>query len=197
MITFPTPADNWILSPFISNIRFASRRRMPYGPAHASRRWKLRVKSSTGAGTHHPLRTIRESDHISPRQHHKAAVLTDDLMPEIVPVLATLGWPLRSLAAIVWVQSDSLDSRLSVTLANRTSTSGPPGLGRNPGDHTGQSAYRRSEAATSRRPAVQRAQRIAQEGTKQHLQPPGLRMAGSVYLRLMGGQSSRALSVFE
>jgi hypothetical protein len=44
-------------------------------------------------------------------------VLTDDLTPDIVPVLATLSWPLRSLAAIVWVQSDSLDSRLSVALA--------------------------------------------------------------------------------
>lgn len=44
-------------------------------------------------------------------------VLTDDLKPEIVPVLATLRWPLRSLAAIVWAKSDSLDSRLGVTLA--------------------------------------------------------------------------------
>ena len=28
-------------------------------------------------------------------------MLTDDLPPEIVPALATLGWPLRSLATIV------------------------------------------------------------------------------------------------
>ena len=37
-------------------------------------------------------------------------VLTDDLTPQIVPVLATLGWPLRSLAAIVWAKSGNLDS---------------------------------------------------------------------------------------
>jgi hypothetical protein len=44
-------------------------------------------------------------------------VLIDDLTPGIVPVFATLGWPLRSLAAIVWAKSDSLDSGPGVTLS--------------------------------------------------------------------------------
>jgi hypothetical protein len=44
-------------------------------------------------------------------------VLTDDLTPQIVPVLATLGWPLRSLAAIVWAKSDNLDSSLGMNLS--------------------------------------------------------------------------------
>lgn len=45
-------------------------------------------------------------------------VLTDDLTPQIVPVLATLGWPLRSLAAIVWATSGTLDSSLGMNLSN-------------------------------------------------------------------------------
>jgi hypothetical protein len=45
-------------------------------------------------------------------------VLTDDLPPEIVPALATLGWPLRSLAAIVWANASSPDSSLGAALAN-------------------------------------------------------------------------------
>jgi hypothetical protein len=44
-------------------------------------------------------------------------VLTDDLTPQIVPVLATLGWPLRSLAAIVWAKSGNLDSSLGMNLS--------------------------------------------------------------------------------
>jgi hypothetical protein len=44
-------------------------------------------------------------------------VLTDDLTPQIVPVLATLGWPLRSLAAIVWARSDGLDTSLGMSLS--------------------------------------------------------------------------------
>ena len=44
-------------------------------------------------------------------------VLTDDLTPRVVPLLATLGWPLRSLAAIVWAKSDNLDSSLGVSLS--------------------------------------------------------------------------------
>jgi hypothetical protein len=44
-------------------------------------------------------------------------VLTDDLTPQVVPLLATLGWPLRSLAAIVWAKSDNLDSSLGVSLS--------------------------------------------------------------------------------
>jgi hypothetical protein len=44
-------------------------------------------------------------------------VLTDDLTPQVVPLLATLGWPLRSLAAIAWAKSDNLDSSLGVSLS--------------------------------------------------------------------------------
>jgi hypothetical protein len=44
-------------------------------------------------------------------------VLADDLTPETVPVLATLGWPVRSLAAIMWAKSDALDSALGITLS--------------------------------------------------------------------------------
>jgi hypothetical protein len=44
-------------------------------------------------------------------------VLTGDLTSEIAPVLATLSWPLRSLAAIVWVQSGSPDGTLGAKLA--------------------------------------------------------------------------------
>lgn len=44
-------------------------------------------------------------------------VLADDLTSDIVPVLATLGWPVRSLAAIVWAKSDALDSTLGITLS--------------------------------------------------------------------------------
>ena len=45
-------------------------------------------------------------------------VLVDDLPSAMVPALATLKWPLRSLAAIVWAQSDSLDSSLGTALAD-------------------------------------------------------------------------------
>lgn len=45
-------------------------------------------------------------------------VLADDLPPEIVPVLATLGWPLRSLAAIVWAKTGNPDGSLGAALAN-------------------------------------------------------------------------------
>jgi hypothetical protein len=45
-------------------------------------------------------------------------VLTDDLPPEIVPALATLGWPLRSLAAIVWAKAGNPGSSLGAVLAN-------------------------------------------------------------------------------
>jgi hypothetical protein len=43
--------------------------------------------------------------------------LTDDLTPDFAPVLATLGWPLRSLAAIIWSRSEEVDSNLGLTLA--------------------------------------------------------------------------------
>jgi hypothetical protein len=45
-------------------------------------------------------------------------VLTDDLPPEIVPALATLGWPLRCLAAIVWAKAGNPDSSLGAALAS-------------------------------------------------------------------------------
>jgi hypothetical protein len=45
-------------------------------------------------------------------------VLTDDLPPEIVPALATLGWPLRCFAAIVWAKAGNPDSSLGAALAN-------------------------------------------------------------------------------
>ena len=44
-------------------------------------------------------------------------VLTDDLPPEIIPALATLGWPLRSLAAIVWAKVGNPGSSLGTALA--------------------------------------------------------------------------------
>jgi len=63
----------------------------------------IRLLGATEEGDYWPTRALQ--------------VLSDDLTPNMVPVLARLSWPLRSLAAIVWVQSEGLDSALGVQLA--------------------------------------------------------------------------------
>ena len=44
--------------------------------------------------------------------------ITQEMLLGQVPVLAKLGWPLRSLAAIVWAKADNPDDGLGAALAN-------------------------------------------------------------------------------
>ena len=77
-----------------------------------------RTKEQKAAARDTALRLLGATDDGDCWSTRALQVLTDDLPSEIVPVLATLGWPLRSLAAIVWAKSGNPDSSLGAALAS-------------------------------------------------------------------------------